>query len=197
MKKVVPKQAVLIPEQAKRVFEGMIFDVYQWPQALFNGSEHTFEMLKRPDTAVVIAVVDDKVLVLDDEQPHFGMRQSFPGGRVDPEDDDSIQAAAEREVSEETGYSFQNWRLIRVVQPHLKIEWFVYLWLAWDVADKQAPRLDAGEKIKVHEVPFKDLKKLVLDKQGYLAESLSVIEPLESVEQLLQLPEFAGREVDR
>src|SRR5581483_6360159 len=158
MKKLIPKDAVLIPATARRVFEGMIFDVYQWPQQLFDGTDHTFEMLKRPDTVVVMAVAEDKVLVLDDEQPHFGSRQSFPGGRVNNADV-SVQAAAEREVREETGYSFKNWRLIRVTQPHLKIEWFVYLWLAWDVVDKQAPNLDAGEKITVRELTFDKLKR--------------------------------------
>jgi ADP-ribose pyrophosphatase len=195
MKKVIPEDAVLIPDNATKAFQGMIFDVYQWPQQLFDGSEHTFEMLKRPDTVVVIAVTGDKVLVLDDEQPHFGSRQSFPGGRVDA-DDESIQAAAEREVREETGYGFKNWRLIRVMQPHLKIEWFVYLWLAWDVADQQSPHLDAGEKITVHELSFNELKEKVLNKNSYLGESLALMEKIESLDQLLQLPEFTGRTVD-
>jgi ADP-ribose pyrophosphatase len=196
MKKVIPDDAVLIPDQAERVFEGMIFDVYQWPQQLFDGSEHTFEMLKRPDTVVVIAVAGDKVLVVDDEQPHFGSRQSFPGGRVDTSDG-SIQAAAEREVREETGYSFKNWRLIKVRQPYLKVEWFVYLWLAWDVADKQPQHPDAGEKIEVHELGFDELRQRVLSKAGYLGESLSLWENIGSLEQLLKLPEFSGRTVDR
>ncbi|HEX5744244.1 MAG TPA: hypothetical protein VFX84_02225, partial [Candidatus Saccharimonadales bacterium] len=78
MKKVIPQDSVLVPDGAELAFKGMIFDVYQWPQKLFDGSEHRFEMLKRPDTANVICVVDDKILVLDDEQPHLGKRQSFP-----------------------------------------------------------------------------------------------------------------------
>jgi len=32
MKKTIPADAVLVPDDAKRVFNGMIFDVYQWPQ---------------------------------------------------------------------------------------------------------------------------------------------------------------------
>ena len=68
MKKVIPSDAVLVPNQAERVFKGMIFDVYQWPQKFFDGTEGTFEMLKRPDTVSVICVVDDKILVIDDEQ---------------------------------------------------------------------------------------------------------------------------------
>lgn len=87
MKKVIPNGSVLIPDNAVRAFQGMIFDVYQWPQKLYDGSEFTFEMLKRTDTVSVIGLVDGgKILVIDDEQPHLGSRRSFPGGRVDPSD---------------------------------------------------------------------------------------------------------------
>jgi 8-oxo-dGTP pyrophosphatase MutT (NUDIX family) len=196
MKKVIPPGSVLIPDQAERVFEGKIFDVYQWPQPMFDGSEATFEMLKRPDTVVAIAVVDNKILVIDDEQPHIKSRRSFPGGRVD-ETDASVETAAEREVLEETGYSFRNWRLVRVWQPHAKIEWFIYLLLAWGVADKQPPSLDAGEKITVHQLSFDEVKHLVINKAGYLADSKEIFENLDNLDDLLALPEFSGQVVDR
>ena len=196
MQKIIPEDAVLIPDQAERAFEGMIFDVYQWPQKLFDGSEHRFEMLKRPDTVTAICVVEDKILVINDEQPHLGSRQSFPGGRVDA-DDASVLAAAQREVAEETGYSFQNWRLVKVWQPYRKMEWFIYVWLAWDVAGQQAPNLDAGEKITVQALTFDELKALVMKKVGYLGDSVSIFKSLNNVEELLALLEFSGQTVDR
>jgi ADP-ribose pyrophosphatase len=196
MKKVVPENSVLIPDQAERVFEGQIFDVYQWQQPFFDGSMGTFEMLKRPDTVSVICLVDDKILVIDDEQPHTGTRQSFPGGRVD-EEDQGIIAAAQREVREETGYSFKNWRLIKVWQPHTKLEWFVHIALAWEQSGKQDPQLDPGEKITLKKVTFDELKELVINKSGYLGESADIFKNLESPKQLLILPEFTGQEVDR
>lgn len=187
---------MLIPDEAERAFKGMIFDVYQWPQTLYDGSSHRFEMLKRPDTVTAICVVEDKILVINDEQPHLGARQSFPGGRVDPEDE-STEAAIQREVAEETGYSFNNWRLVKVSQPYRKMEWFVYVLLAWEVSGQQAPHLDAGEKITVQALPFNELKALVMKRVGYLGESGPLFEPLENLEQLLALPEFSGRNVDR
>lgn len=196
MKKLIPADAVLIPEQAQRVFQGMIFDTYQWPQQLFDGTEHTFEMLKRADTVTAICVVDDKILVIDDEQPHMGSRQSFPGGRVD-DSDESIETAAAREVLEETGYSFSNWRLIKVWQPYRKMEWFVYVLLAWDVAGQQPPHLDPGEKITMEALDFSTVKSLVLGRTGYLGESSSIFEPAASLDELLALPEFQGSEVSR
>jgi ADP-ribose pyrophosphatase len=196
MKKVIPSDAVLIPDSAERVFEGMIFNVYQWQQQLFDGSEYTFEMLKRTDTVSVICIADDKILVIDDEQPHLGSRKSFPGGRVDP-GDATIEDAAKREVLEETGYAFDNWRLIKVHQPYRKVEWFVHVLLAWDVTYKQAPKLDAGEKITLEPVTLEDLKRLIADRTGYLGESVDIFEGITRLEDLIQLPAFTGQEVDR
>lgn len=196
MKKLIPQNAVLVPDNAELVFEGKIFHVYQWPQPLFDGSEHTFEMLKRTDTVTALCLVDGQILVIDDEQPHLGARKSFPGGRVDP-DDESPEAAIKREIREETGYSFQNWRLIQVRQPYRKIEWFVYVFLAWEPTGQREPALDAGEKIEVSQVGFTDLKWMVFNDEGYLGESRDVLKNVESLEDLLQLPEFSGQEVDR
>ncbi len=201
MKKVIPEDSVLVPDTAARAFKGMIFDVYQWPQKLFDGSEHTFEMLKRADTVSVICVVDGKILVIDDEQPHLGTRQSFPGGRVDPEDA-TTEAAARREILEETGYGFKNWRLIKVRQPYRKVEWFIYVWLAWDTDVKQDPALDAGEKITVRPLGFDELKARVMDAesaspQNYLGENRDIFVKVHSLDELLALTEFTGQSVDR
>lgn len=196
MKKTIPEDAVLIPDKAEKVFSGQIFDVYQWPQAMFDGSSATFEMLKRPDTVTVICVVDNKILALDEEQPNSGLRKSFPGGRVD-ETDDGIIAAAQREVQEETGYSFKNWRLLKVWQPHTKLEWFIYLVLAWGPSNQQPTAHEPGEKITMKQISFEDVKSLVITKSGYLGESTAIFENVNSIEELLQVPEFQGQEVDR
>ena len=196
MKKLIPSDSVLIPVGAERAFKGKIFEVYQWSQEMFDGSKEMFEMLKRPDTTAVICVVDGKILVLDEEQPNSGKRQSFPGGRVEP-NDESIVAAAQREVLEETGYSFQNWKLVKVWQPHTKLEWFVHLLLAWDELEQQDTAHEAGEKIAIEELTFDEVKQLVINKAGHLGESLAVFESVNSLEELLALPEFVGREIER
>ncbi|MDB5181932.1 MAG: hydrolase [Candidatus Saccharibacteria bacterium] len=196
MQKIIPQEATLIPEGAKLVFEGVMYDVYQWEQELFDGTTDTFEMLRRADTVMALCIVDDKILVLKDIQPHRGERISFPGGRIDDEDDD-VLGAAKREVREETGYSFRNWKLIRVAQPSTKIEWFVYEFIAWDVIDTSEPHLDAGEMITVEEKDFDTVKQLVLTRKGYLGESAEFFENAASTDDLLQTLEFIGDYISR
>jgi ADP-ribose pyrophosphatase len=195
MKKVLPKDAVLIPDNAKNMFKGIIFDVYQWQQVRFDGSLSTWEMLKRPDTSEVICIIDGKILVLEEEQPHSGSSISFPGGRADS--DVTILDAAKREVLEETGYSFKNWLLIDVRQPHTKNEWFIHLFVAWNVNTKTNTHLDAGEKIIPTLMTFDEVKKLSLSNKRYICERRSLFEKLNSIDELLDMEEFEGLEVDR
>ncbi len=195
MRKIVPKDAILVPDQAKRVFQGMIFDVYQWPEKFFDGTPHTFEMTKRPDTVVAICIVDDKILVIEDEQPHRGTRTTLPGGRVDPEDSDPL-TAAKREIIEETGYSFANWKLIDVTQRETKIEWFVHLYVAWDVTNQAQPSPEPGEKITLNPKTLEQIKQL-LSQKNILTDSRHIFEKSNTIDDLKNLPEFQGKIVDR
>ncbi len=197
MKKFLPENAILVPDKAEKVFSGVIFDVYQWQQELFDGSKTSFEMLRRPDTVSTIGVVDGKLMALHERQPHSGEKYSFTTGRVDPEDQ-SILAAAKREMVEETGYTFKNWRLVSVKQPPTtKIEWFVHTFIAWDIEKIIEPHLDAGEKNEIKLLPIEEATKLSQQGVKYLSESRYLLESLKSLDDLLLLPEFNGQEVDR
>lgn len=196
MKKIIPENAVLIPEQAECVFKGVIFDVYQWQQELYDGSHRTFEMLRRADTVGAVCIVDNKIIILEDEQPLKGVRLSHPTGRLEPSDQ-SVLAAAQREVREETGYMFRNWRLISVSQPFSKIEWFVHLFVAWDVSEQAKQVLDGGERIVTQELSFDTVKDLTLQGKDYLGELRQVFTDATSITDILSWPEFKGQEVDR
>lgn len=195
MKKVVPNDAVLVPDNAKRVFEGQIFDVYQWPQNLFDGSVTTFEMLRRADTAVIIGIDQDKILVIDDRQPTTRIIK-FPGGKVEA-DDPTVEAAAQRELLEEVGYTFADWKLVKVDQPEVKIERFVYIFVASGVVSRVEPQHDAGERIEAELLPFNEVKQLALESIGYVGRARDFFDQANSCDDLLALPEFKGAEVDR
>lgn len=190
MRLVIPADANLIPETAKRVFKGVIYEVYQWQQQMFDGSYETFEMLKRPDTVKVLAIKDNKLIVLEQEQPGQSAFYDLPGGRHDYEAESELQAV-KRELLEETGMSFQTWKLLDVWQPFSKIEGFVYLFLATDFISQIEQRLDAGEKITILQLDFQEVKKLLDHPSSrYLPKKL--LQLLHSLDDLRNLPEYAG-----
>jgi ADP-ribose pyrophosphatase len=191
MRTILPLKHRLVPDTATRVFQGKIFDVYQWEQELFDGSTATFEMLKRPDTIQVLAIKDHKLVILKEEQPSMGAPfYGLPGGRHDVESETEVEAV-QRELREETGLTFTNWRLIDVTQPHAKIDWMVYLYLATDFEAQGAIHLDAGEKIEVQYVDYAEALRLARgDENRFLPREL--LESVKSIDELAKLPQFGA-----
>lgn len=185
-RRYIPKNAHLVPGDAKLVFKGIIFDVYQWQQKLFDGSMATFEMLKRPDTVKVIAIKDGRIVVVHEEQPHYGTGYELPGGRHDVPGEDELDCG-KRELLEETGMKFRNWKLVETYQPASKIEAFVYYFLATGFESEVAHKLDAGEKIELELLDFDDCLKLSRTKAGrYLPKE--ILEKAGSLNGLENLP---------
>ena len=142
-----------IPDTAKRVFKGMMFDVYQWEQELFDGSKAIFEKVKRPDTVVVFPVLPDgKILLTEQEQPGKASFIGATGGRVDEGED--VLAAAKRELLEESGYEAEEYILWHAEQPVSKMEWAVYVFIAKGLKKVTDLHLDGGEKITLKPAAF-------------------------------------------
>lgn len=142
-----------MPQNAKLVFKGKLFEVWQWEQKMFDGTTQVFERLRRPNTAQVLAAIKEKVLVQMERQPDS--EQSFislPGGRFD-EGEPPLEAA-KRELLEESGYVSNDWVLWREDNPVGKIEWTVYTYAARNCTRAQEPRLDVGEKIDPRLISF-------------------------------------------
>lgn len=141
-----------IPDHAKKVFEGIIFDVYQWEQEMFDGSRATFERLKRPGTVVVIPVIGDKLVLAREQQP--GMAECFTllGGRQ--EKNEEPLETAKRELMEEAGLASDDWKLFKVYEPVYKIDWQIHAFVARGCRKVAEQTLDAGEKIRLEECSF-------------------------------------------
>lgn len=186
MRTVTPPDVKLVPPEAKRVFKGIIYDVYHWQQKRFDGSEATFEMLKRPDTVKILAVKDGKLVTLMEEQPDRLATLTLPGGRHDVASETELDCA-KRELHEETGLVFKTWRLISAVQEHLKIEQIVYIFLATDFERQDKPHPDPGEKIELQLMDFYKIKEHAETASPYYWPT-EILRHIDSLDELLALP---------
>lgn len=148
-----------LPLKATRVFKGKIWDIYQWPQKTFDGVTHTFECIKRPNTAVIIPVVGDKILVQRQSQPHWDRELlSLPAGRCNK--NEIVLACAKRELLEETGYASRHWELLQRRHPYRNMVWEVSTFIARDCQKIAQQNLDPGERITCEMVSFDDFFNL-------------------------------------
>jgi ADP-ribose pyrophosphatase len=149
-----------IPKGAKKVFTGVIFDVYHWEQELYDGSFTTFEKLKRNNSTSVIGVTEDKkILIGMDEQPNRMPVVAALGGAVEPGED--ALEAAKREFLEESGYESSDWELFRTDTPTDKIDWTIYTYIARGCKKVTEPKVQAGERVTIQAVDFEEFVDIV------------------------------------
>lgn len=139
-----------IPNKAKKVFSGEIFDTYQWQQEMFDGSLETFEMLNRDDTVQIFPIIDNTLVILHEEQPTMPRAYGVVGGRIDKGEEPL--ACAQRELLEETGLVSDDWELYNIFEPYAKIDWKMYRFIARNCKKHSEQKLDAGEKIELQHV---------------------------------------------
>jgi ADP-ribose pyrophosphatase len=162
MKKDRSYRKSTVPESAKLVFEGEIFDTYQWEQTLYDGSTMVFEKIARHDTAVVYPILPDgKILLIKDSQPQRDTIITAPSGRL--EEGEQPDAAIVRELLEETGYEAETLVPFYTLQPYEKIDWVVNVFIGRNCKKVAEPLIQSGEKIELMPVTFDELIQLVLE----------------------------------
>lgn len=161
-----PQSKQLMPESAKLVFKGKIFDTYQWEQEGYDGKTYIFEKVKRADTVVIIGLTSEgNILMTQQEQPGKKPFMALAGGRVGEGED--VLEAAKRELLEETGYASEQWELFEAQQPISKVEWAVYYFIARNCRKVQGQELDGGEKVELRLTTFDEFVEIALDKNFY------------------------------
>lgn len=144
-----------MPPEAKKVFAGEIYSLWQWRQKMYDGSEAVYERLSRADTANVVGVLPNgKILMIRDEQPDRGAVITPAGGMI--KDGESPGEGAKREFLEETGYLIGKAKPWLVYRPSGKFEWQVHSFIGQDLSYTGDAAPDPGEKIELLEYDFDD-----------------------------------------
>jgi len=161
-KKKAPRLEVL---SSKTVFRGRVFDVTRDKVREPNGVTAVREVIRHSGSVVILAVdhsgKEPRVLL---ERQYRYAAQDFmlelPAGRVDP--GETVLAAGERELREETGYSAGKWKraLFFYPSPGFLGETMTVLLAAELKAGEPEPEVD--ERIDHDLVPLSRAVKLVM-----------------------------------
>lgn len=132
-----------------------------------------YYVLERPDAAIIFPVTEEGevVLVRQYRPPLERLELGLPAGLV--EAGEEPEAAARRELLEETGYGEGGWEALGSLasSPSLKDNW-AYLFLARGVREVAPPDPDEHETIEVVRVPLGEVSKLV--RRGEIVSSSGV-----------------------
>jgi len=156
-----PKSSQPIPKNATRVFQGVLFDVYQWKQKMFDGSYKTFEKVRRPDGVNIIPIVDGKLILTKQKQPGGKWFIGCLGGRIDK--GESPLQAAKRELLEEAGLTSKKFILWEATHINGKMDAAFYTFIAKDCEKSKKAELDNGEKIDLISVSIDEFVDLAAD----------------------------------
>jgi ADP-ribose pyrophosphatase len=158
---------------SRRIHEGRIINVREDTVELTDGRSALREIVEHAEVVAVVPLDGDGnvVLVRQYRLPAEDALLEVPAGSVDPEE--SIEAAAQRELQEETGY--RAGRLERLtgffVAPGYLTE-FVHVFLATGLAE-DAIDGDPDEDIALERMPLADAVRLI--ETGEIKDAKSIV----------------------
>jgi ADP-ribose pyrophosphatase len=142
-----------------------------------------YYVVERPDAAIIFPLTGEgeAVLVRQYRPPLERMELGLPAGLV--EEGEKPEAAARRELLEETGYSGGEWEPLGALasSPSLKDNW-AYLFLARGVEEMAPPDPDEHELVETVRVPVGQLLGLI--RTGEIVSSSGVAAVMLALERL-------------
>ncbi|MHC3439925.1 NUDIX hydrolase [Natrialbaceae archaeon A-gly3] len=135
------------------------FDIVNETVQLPDGTETDFDYLTEPPTVAILPFTPDGEVVLIEEwrQAVSRVNRGLPAGGVEP-DDETLEAAAHRELAEETGYEAETLEPLVTVEPANGIaDLVLYVFVARGCRPTAEQQLDYNESIRVTTSTLEDL----------------------------------------
>ena len=140
-----------------------------------------------PDWVTAVALTsDDQIILVRQYRQALGETLiEIPGGCVDPSDE-NLQAAAARELLEETGYTFENYTYLGKTSANPSTNNnLMHMFLATGGKKIKEQMLDEGEDIEVLLVSREEVKQLI--RENKFMQSMHVTALLYALEKLGEL----------
>jgi len=158
---------------SESVFDGVLLHVRKDEVELPNGHKSTREWIKHPGASSVIPLLPDNqiILVKQYRYPMGCVTLEVPAGKLDGDEDPII--CAERELSEETGYTAEKiWKLTTIATTVGFSNEVIHLYAATNLTPgKQHP--DEDEFINTVKIPLTAAVQMV--ETGKIIDSKSII----------------------
>jgi ADP-ribose pyrophosphatase len=159
---------------SRNVFDGKMIGVFVDEIRLPDGSSSKREIVRHPGAAGIVALVDDRFLLVRQNRHAVGEDLlEIPAGKLDTGEDP--EACAQRELLEETGYRCTSLRRLMtfLTSPGFSDE-RVHLYLTLDAArETDPPEVDDGEPISIEWLDREQVKEAILG--GRLVDSKTII----------------------
>lgn len=145
------------------VFDGKILHLYRDDIELPNGQPAERELIRHVGAVCVIPITDDGCAVMERQYryPVNRVLLEIPAGKLDSKSEDH-EAAARRELEEETGYRAKELIPLGMFYPACAYsDETIWMYLAKGL-ERGERHLDADEFLDVELIPLKELVKQVL-----------------------------------
>ncbi len=161
----------------EQIFTGKIISVQVDEVELPDGKLAKRELVKHPGAVAIIALTEDKKIVLVEQyrKPLERTMLEIPAGKIEPGEEPKLTAI--RELEEETGYRARSFEYLQTfsTSPGFADE-IIHLYVAKELEKVEQPAVgDEDEFIEVLEVTVEEAEEFIANERIYDAKTVAAV----------------------
>ncbi|MDE1827032.1 MAG: NUDIX hydrolase [Thaumarchaeota archaeon] len=154
----------------KKIFKGKVLSLSVYKLSI-GGRKVTREVIEHPGASAMIAIEDDKLLLVKQHRYPHGFVLEIPAGTLNR--GENPKKCAFRELKEETGYAAKKMTTLVKYYPSIGYNReVIHCFVASGIKKVSGLKLDEDEIISVVKIDFKKVLKMVLS--GKIADSKTI-----------------------